>query len=95
MRRKPMTAFEVRADMGATPADGCKDDPQETLDLGAIWEWQELSTQFCRLSSISSICRIGGLLWCLGSVGPTLSYSVVWARPRGLPAFNFSIPIQV
>jgi class 3 adenylate cyclase len=24
MRRKPMTAFEVRAEMGATPADGCR-----------------------------------------------------------------------
>src|SRR5204863_9475390 len=36
-----------------------EDDPEEILDLGATWEWQELSTQFCRLSSISSICRIG------------------------------------
>src|SRR6266581_4347357 len=42
--------------------------PKGTSDLGALWERQELSTQFCRLSSLSSICRNGGLLCCLGSI---------------------------
>src|SRR5207247_2422591 len=42
-------------------------DPKGTSDLGALWERQELSTQFCRLSSLSSIYRNEGLVCCLGS----------------------------
>jgi hypothetical protein len=60
-----MTDTENVCLSGKTGSDRCKVKlsrltPQETLDLVA--EWQELSTQFCRLSSISSICWIGGLL---------------------------------
>jgi hypothetical protein len=40
-------------------------------------------------------CEIRGLLWYSRHIGLMPSYCVVWALPRGLPAFNFSIPIQV
>src|SRR6266700_7465422 len=43
-------------------------DPKETSASGALWERQEPSTQFCRLSSLISICRNGRLLCCLGSI---------------------------